>query len=150
MKLGGLFAGQRLDTFQTVSRPDGVVRELPLPCAHAGSPAETAAFQLGPGVRVRLSVKEHLQAVVLPVHFHTAPVELPAGKLPLRLFGEGYQIIQELAVEPLQLDHADLADRMIQDGALSFSSIWNHINKYLPDEAYTLINARLSRIKKTQ
>ena len=63
---------------------------------------------------------------------------------------EGYQIIQELAVKPLQLDHADLADRMIQGGALSFSSIWNHINKYLPDEAYTLINARLSRIKKTQ
>lgn len=44
----------------------------------------------------------------------------------------------------------DTADRMIQGGALSFSSIWNHINKYLPDEAYTLINARLSRIKKTQ
>ena len=65
-------------------------------------------------------------------------------------YPEGYQIIQELAVEPLQLDHADLADRMIQGGALSFSSIWNHINKYLPDEAYTLINARLSRIKKTQ
>ena len=65
-------------------------------------------------------------------------------------YPEGYQIIQELAVEPLQLDHADLADRMIQGGALSFSSIWNHINKYLPDEAYTLINERLSRIKKTQ
>lgn len=65
-------------------------------------------------------------------------------------YPEGYQIIQELAVKPLQLDHADLADRMIQGGALSFSSIWNHINKYLPDEAYTLINARLSRIKKTQ
>lgn len=63
-------------------------------------------------------------------------------------YPEGYQIIQELAVEPLQLDHADLADRMIQGGALSFSSIWNHINKYLPDEAYTLINARLSRIKR--
>ena len=39
-------------------------------------------------------------------------------------------------MKPLQLDHADLADRMIQGGALSFSSIWNHINKYLPDEAY--------------
>lgn len=51
-------------------------------------------------------------------------------------------------MKPLQLDHADLADRMIQGGALSFSSIWNHINKYLPDEAYTLINARLSRIKR--
>ena len=88
MKLGGLFAGQRLDTFQTVSRPDGVVRELPLPCAHAGSPAETIAFQLSPGVRVRLSVKEHLQAVVLPVHFHTTPIELPAGKFLLCLFGE--------------------------------------------------------------
>ena len=88
MKLGGLFAGQRLDTFQTVSRPDGVVRELPLPCTYTGSPAETAAFQLGPGVRVRLSIKEYLQAVVLPVHLHTAPVELPAGKLPLRLFGK--------------------------------------------------------------
>src|SRR5699024_4137560 len=82
LKLGGLFAGQRLDTFQTVSRPDGVVRELPLPCAHAGSPAKAAAFQLGPGVRVRLSIKEHLQVVVLPVHFHTAPVKLPAGKTP--------------------------------------------------------------------
>ena len=34
LKLGGLFAGQRLDTFQSVSRPDGVVRELPLPCAY--------------------------------------------------------------------------------------------------------------------
>ena len=42
-------------------------------------------------------------------------------------------------MKPLQLDHADLADRMIQGGALSFSSIWNHINKYLPDEAYTLV-----------
>ena len=88
MKLGGLFAGQRLDTFQSVSRPDGVVRELPLPCAYAGSPAKAAAFQLGPSVRVRLSIKEHLQAIVLPVHLHTAPVELPAGKLPLRLFGK--------------------------------------------------------------
>ena len=34
------------------------------------------------------SIKEYLQAVVLPVHFHTTPIELPAGKLPLRLFGE--------------------------------------------------------------
>ena len=51
-------------------------------------PAKAAAFQLGPSVRVRLSIKEHLQAVVLPVHFHTAPVKLPAGKLPLRLFGK--------------------------------------------------------------
>ena len=33
-----------------------------------------------------LSIKEYLQAVVLPVHLHTAPVELPAGKLPLCLF----------------------------------------------------------------
>ncbi len=48
LKLGGLFAGQRLDTFQTVSRPDGVVRELPLPCTYAGSPTKAAAFQLGP------------------------------------------------------------------------------------------------------
>ena len=50
--------------------------------------SKAAAFQLGPGVRVRLSIKEYLQAVVLPVHRHTAPVELPAGKLPLPLFGE--------------------------------------------------------------
>ena len=88
MKLGRLFAGQRFDTFQAVSRPDGVVRELPLPCTYAGSPAKAAAFQLGPSVRVRLSVKEHLQAVVLPVHFHTAPIELPAGKFLLCLFGK--------------------------------------------------------------
>ena len=59
------------EAYRSASLPDGAV-----------------AFQLGPGVRVRLSIKEHLQAVVLPVHFHTAPVKLPAGKLPLRLFGK--------------------------------------------------------------
>ena len=88
MKLGGLFSRQGLDTFQTVRGPDGIVGKLPLPCAHAGSPAEPAAFQFCPGVSVRLAVKEHLQAVVLPVHLHMAAVKLPAGKGLLRPFGK--------------------------------------------------------------
>ena len=83
------------------------IRDRPLPCAYTGSPAETAAFQLGPGVRVRLSIKEYLQAVVLPVHLHTAPVELPAGKLPLRLFGELLDVYkrQQIGLVAFELLH---------------------------------------------
>ena len=58
--------------------PDAVINTLSLSLIHI----------FGPGVCVRLSIKEYLQAVVLPVHLHTAPVELPAGKLPLCLFGK--------------------------------------------------------------
>ena len=65
---------------------------------------KAAAFQLGPGVRVRLSVKEHLQAVVLPVHCHTTPIELPAGKFLLCLFGK-----------PFSYTHLDVYKRQCLD-----------------------------------
>lgn len=31
---------------------------------------------------------------------------------------------------------------------MSFASIWNHINKLLPDEALYLLNERLNKIPK--
>ena len=46
------------------SGPDGIVGKLPLPCAHTGSPAKPAAFQLCPGIGVGLAVMGALTLVL--------------------------------------------------------------------------------------
>jgi len=64
-------------------------------------------------------------------------------------YPEGLQAIQELIVAPLAIDHPEIAKRL-SSGGLSFSSIWNHICKFLPDEVYYLLNERLNKIKKSK
>lgn len=63
-------------------------------------------------------------------------------------YPEGYAAVQEIIRTPLAVDHKAMADRMATGGAMSFHSIWNHINRLLPDEAYYLLNDRLNKIKK--
>ena len=63
-------------------------------------------------------------------------------------YPEGYRAVQELIATPLAIDNPAIAKQMATGGALSFHSIWRHISKLLPDEAYYLLNERLSKIKK--
>lgn len=70
---------------------------------------------------------------------------------PLELvyqYPEGRQAVKELIQEPMSIDHPAMAARMESGGALSFSSIWNHISKLLPDEALYILNERLNKIPK--
>jgi beta-galactosidase len=61
---------------------------------------------------------------------------------------EGFQAVQELIATPMALDYPEMAKRLTTGGILSFSSVWNHISKYLPDEAYYLLNERLNKIRR--
>lgn len=63
-------------------------------------------------------------------------------------YPEGKKAVQELIAEPLAEENPAMAKRLSTGGAMSFSSIWNHISKFLPDEAYYLLNERLNRIRK--
>lgn len=63
-------------------------------------------------------------------------------------YPEGFEAVQELIAKPLEINNPAMANRMSTGGALSFTSIWNHINKFLPDEVYYLLNERLNKIKK--
>jgi len=63
-------------------------------------------------------------------------------------YPEGFKAVQELIAKPLEIINPAMANRMSTGGALSFTSIWNHINKFLPDEVYYLLNERLNKIKK--
>ena len=63
-------------------------------------------------------------------------------------YPEGFQAVQELIAKPMALQNPGMAERMSTGGVLSFHSIWNHISKNLPDEAYYLLNERLNKIKK--
>lgn len=63
-------------------------------------------------------------------------------------YPEGYQAVQELIATPLAVENPAMAKRMASGGALNFHSIWGHISKLLPDEAYYLLNERLNKIKK--
>ena len=78
LQLRGLDAGKGLNTSNPVRRIVGIVVQKPLPCAHTRRPAETVFFQLLAGVRLRLAVKEHLQAALFPVGLHMAAVKFPA------------------------------------------------------------------------
>ncbi len=64
-------------------------------------------------------------------------------------YPEGYQAVQELIAAPMALNNPAMAGRMSSGGVLSFTSIWNHISKYLPNETYYLLNERLNKIKKS-
>ena len=64
-------------------------------------------------------------------------------------YPEGYKAVQELIAAPMALNNPAMAGRMSKGGVLSFTSIWNHISKYMPDEAYYLLNERLNKIKKS-
>lgn len=63
-------------------------------------------------------------------------------------YPEGFQAVQDLIAKPLTVDHPKMASRLSSGGALSFQSVWNHIHKLLPDEAYYLLNERLNQIQK--
>ncbi len=63
-------------------------------------------------------------------------------------YPEGFQAVQELITAALEVDNPAMAKRMASGGALSFHSIWGHISKLLPDEAYYMLNERLNKIKK--
>lgn len=63
-------------------------------------------------------------------------------------YPEGFQAVQELIAMPMAAVQPAMAERMATGGVLSFASIWNHIGKLLPDEAYYLLNERLNKIKK--
>lgn len=61
---------------------------------------------------------------------------------------EGRQAVEELVAAPLSLVNPAMAERLSGGGALTFTAIWHHIKKMLPDEVYYLLNERLSEIKK--
>ena len=63
-------------------------------------------------------------------------------------YPEGYRAVQELIATPLAVDNPAMAERMASGGGLSFHSIWGHISRMLPDEAYYMLNDRLNKIKK--
>lgn len=66
------------------------------------------------------------------------------------LVSEGRQAIHEFIVEPLKVDNPEMAQRLENGGGLTFEGVWHHINKYLPEEAYYLLNERLIEIEKKQ
>lgn len=61
---------------------------------------------------------------------------------------EGYKAVKELVIKALAIDNPGAAKRMESGGALSFTDLWHHIQKQLPDEVYYLLNERLNRIPK--
>lgn len=63
-------------------------------------------------------------------------------------YPEGRQAVKELIQEPMAIDHPAMAARLETGGGLSFTSIWNHISKLLPDEALYILNERLNKIPK--
>jgi beta-galactosidase len=63
-------------------------------------------------------------------------------------YPDGYAAVLEIIRTPLSVDQPAMAERMATGGAMSFHSIWNHINKMLPDEAYYILNDRLNKIKR--
>ncbi|SDA38870.1 beta-galactosidase [Butyrivibrio sp. INlla18] len=63
-------------------------------------------------------------------------------------YKEGYETIQELVIKPMALVNPSMAERMKTGGAMSFSSIWNHISKMFPDDLIYVVNERLNKIKK--
>lgn len=63
-------------------------------------------------------------------------------------YPEGRQAVQELIAAPLALANPAMAERLSGGGALTFTAVWHHINRMLPDEVYYLLNERLNQIKK--
>ncbi len=63
-------------------------------------------------------------------------------------YKEAQEALQELIVTPLAAANPAMAGRFSAGGALTFTSIWHHIGKMLPDEAYYLLNERLNKIPK--
>ncbi len=59
---------------------------------------------------------------------------------------EGRRAVQELVIDALAIDNPGAAQRMEGGGSLSFTDIWHHIRKLLPDEVYYYLNERLNRI----
>ena len=63
-------------------------------------------------------------------------------------YPEAMEAVQELITAPLSAANPAMAGRFSAGGALTFTSIWHHISKMLPDEAYYLLNERLNKIPK--
>lgn len=63
-------------------------------------------------------------------------------------YSEGRQAVQEFIAAPLALANPAMAERLSGGGQMTFTAIWHHINRMLPDEVYYLLNERLNGIKK--
>lgn len=63
-------------------------------------------------------------------------------------YPEGFAAVQEIIAKPLAIDNPAMAARLNRGGGMSFKSIWNHINRMLPDEAIYILNERLNKIPK--
>ena len=58
---------------------DGVVRQLPLPCALTSRPFEAPAFQLRSDFLTGDFIKKDLQPVFVPIGLNSAALKGPAG-----------------------------------------------------------------------
>lgn len=65
-------------------------------------------------------------------------------------YPEGYQIMQDLVAKPMSFVNPGMADRLKSGGAMSFSSIWNHVKNFFPDELILVVNERLNKIPKNE
>lgn len=63
-------------------------------------------------------------------------------------YEEGRQAVRDLIAAPLALADPAMAERLSGGSAMTFTAIWHHIRKRLPDELYGLLNERLNKIKK--
>lgn len=63
-------------------------------------------------------------------------------------YEEGRQAVRDLIAAPLALADPAMAKRLSGGSAMTFTAIWHHIRKQLPDELYGLLNERLNKIKK--
>lgn len=64
------------------------------------------------------------------------------------LVNEGRKAIQDIIIEPLKIENPEMAQRLENGGPLTFENVWHHINKYLPEDAFYILNEKLIKIKK--
>lgn len=95
-----------------------------------------------------LQAQEEDGAVVREIIVREGYLSVDDSMEEIYRYPEGYQAVQELIAKPMAVDHPEMAGHMSTGGVLRFSSIWHHISKMLPDEAYYLLNERLNKIKK--
>lgn len=90
LQVAGLLPADRPDALDKISGANCIVIQLPLPRSFPGGPAETMTFEGGPGVIVRFSIKQDLQAIDLCVGLHPAAIKLPAYIAGFALLGQRF------------------------------------------------------------